>query len=146
MILKISNNHVINWDKVNSILTRDLNIHETCLFGKEYAVEIHRGDEGYTDYPFAITVETDAHTFNIYRTDSAEDMQLVYDEILRNIITEYGKHNNICDISMIVKNHDLYKKHVTANELEQIKREKIKEVEDIMKKMDVEMREVRIDG
>lgn len=139
MILKISNNSIVNWDNVISILTRDLNIHDTEIVGEEYSIEIHRGDNGYTEYPFAISVETFGRYYTIYRTDSAEEMQEVYNAILERIIAELNMHSNMCDISGLVKNHDLYKKRVTVEEYKEIE-------DDKMRKMKIEMQEVRADG
>lgn len=138
MILKISNNKIVNWDNVIGIMTRDRNVETTFLDCKEYAVTKHKGDEGYTDYPFVIVIETEFNRTDIFRTSDAEEMQETYDAILARIVTDLSNKKTMCDISDLIKTHDLWNTYIDYSKYMKLKEE--------YNKRWIEMQEVRADG
>lgn len=140
MILKISNNKIVNWDNVTAIVTNNLNMYHGYVLNTDYVITRHKGDEGYTDYPFVIQVQFrhEYDNINIFRTSDAEEMQNVYDEILREIVSALGGGRTMCDVSELVKTHDLWNKYIEYTEY--------KDIEEKERKKYLDMQEVRADG
>lgn len=140
MILKISNNKIVNWDNVTAIVTNNLNMYHGYLLNTDYVITRHKGDEGYTDYPFVIQVQFkhEYDNINIFRTSDAEEMQEMYDAILARIVTDLSNKKSLCDISDLTKTHDLWNKYIDFTEY--------KEKEENERKEWFEMQEVRADG
>jgi hypothetical protein len=138
MILKLSNNRIVNWDNVIGIMTRNENVKIMHLDSKEYAITKHKGDHDYTDYPFMIEIETDFNRTSIFRTSDAEEMQETYDAILARIVTDLSNKKAMCDISDLIKTHDLWNTYIDYSEYTKLEKE--------YHKRWIDMQEVRADG